>query len=128
MVLSVIFFTKEEYFFGRKLNRSEVSPQVMRFNKKSDIKAEEPFLNMSHFIFFRLLLESYRPQLFFAPGRIKHRPVSAHLKECSEEREREEDVHQNTFSPPPASETGPRVPVPFQPHASTAHLFMEEES
>lgn len=54
-VLSVIFFTKEKYFFGGKLNRSEVSSEVMRFNKKSDIKAEEPFLNMSHFIFFRLL-------------------------------------------------------------------------
>lgn len=46
-VLSVIFFTKEKYFFGGKLNRSEVSPEVMRFNKKSDIKAEEPFLNIS---------------------------------------------------------------------------------
>ncbi len=31
------------------------------------------------------------------------------------------------FSPPPATEKRPRVPVSLQPHASTAHLFMEEE-
>lgn len=31
------------------------------------------------------------------------------------------------FSPPPATEKRPRVPVSLQPHASTTHLFMEEE-
>lgn len=31
------------------------------------------------------------------------------------------------FSPPPATEKRPRVLVSLQPHASTTHLFMEEE-
>lgn len=57
-----------------------------------------------------------------------HRPVSAYLKECGEEGERAKKKSVlKYFSPPPATQTRPRVLVSLQPHASTAHLFLEEE-
>ena len=61
-----------------------------------------------------------------------YQPVSAHLKECGEEEEEDRDRKKNPhvlkyFSPPPATEKRPRVLVSLQPHASTTHLFMEEE-
>lgn len=54
--------------------------------------------------------------------------VSLHTLKNVAKREREKKIHSlKYFSPPPATEKRLRVPVSLPPHASTAHLFMEEE-